>query len=160
MFFNKVELAKKLGKDINDIRVGFTCSTFDLFHAGHVVMLQEAKTLCDYLVVGLLIDPTLDRQETKNRPVQSAFERYVQIAACKYVDEVIPFTTEQEIVDIILTLQPDIRIVGEEYKGTDHTGIGLCPIHYNKRRHSFSTTDLRSRVAAAESNRVQTKGTA
>lgn len=153
MFLNKTDIAKKLGKPIDEVKIGFTCSTFDLFHAGHIVMLQEAKSLCDYLVVGLLIDPTVDRAGTKNAPVQSAFERYVQVSACRYVDEIIPFTTEQEIVDMILTLQPDIRIVGEEYKGTNHTGIGLCDIHYNKRKHSFSTTDLRMRVAAAEAKK-------
>lgn len=149
MFLNKADVATKLNKPIDDVKIGFTCSTFDLFHAGHIVMLQEARTLCDYLVVGLLIDPTVDRPTTKNQPVQSAFERYIQLSSCRYVDEVIPFSTEQEIIDIILTIQPDIRIVGEEYKGTDHTGIGLCPIHYNKRKHSFSSTDLRNRVVKA-----------
>jgi len=138
---------KKLANDLNrDPVVGFTCSTFDLFHAGHVVMLQESKSLCDYLVVGLLTDPTIDRPDTKNKPVQSVMERYLQLAACKYVDEIIPFESEKDLVDLILTINPDIRIVGEEYKGTDHTGVGLCPIHYNKRRHSFSTTQLRERV--------------
>lgn len=150
MFLNKADIAKKCGKTIDELKIGFTCSTFDLFHAGHIVMLQQAKSLCDYLVVGLLIDPTVDRPTTKNKPVQSSFERYIQLSACRYVDEIIPFTTEQEIVDIILTLQPDVRVVGEEYKGTQHTGLGLCPIHYNKRKHSFSTTDLRQRVTKAE----------
>lgn len=139
-------MANEIGKDPV---VGFTCSTFDLFHAGHVVMLQESKSLCDYLVVGLLTDPTIDRPDTKNKPVQSVMERYLQLAACKYVDEIIPFGSEQDLVDLILTINPDIRIVGEEYKGTDHTGVGLCPIHYNKRRHSFSTTQLRERVLEA-----------
>ena len=146
MFLDKKKLANEIGKDPV---VGFTCSTFDLFHAGHVVMLQESKSLCDYLVVGLLTDPTIDRPNTKNKPVQSVMERYLQLAACKYVDEIIPFGSEQDLVDLILTINPDIRIVGEEYKGTDHTGIGLCPIHYNKRRHSFSTTQLRERVLEA-----------
>lgn len=136
-----------LRKNANQ-KIGFTCSTFDLFHAGHIVMLQEAKSLCDYLIVGLLVDPTIDRPDTKQKPVQSVFERYIQLSACRYVDEVIPFSTEDEIVDIILTINPDIRIVGEEYKNLDHTGKGLCPIHYNKRRHSFSSTDLRKRVTS------------
>ena len=149
MFLNKSEIAKKLNKNIDEVKIGFTCSTFDLLHAGHIVMLQEAKSLCDYLVVGLLIDPTIDRPDTKNKPVQSPFERYIQLSSCRYVDEVIPFSTEQEIIDIILTIQPDIRIVGEEYKGTNHTGVGLCQIHYNKRKHSFSSTNLRNRVAKA-----------
>ena len=139
MFLDKNKLPK-------DAKIGFTCSTFDLFHAGHIVMLQEAKSLCDYLVCGLLIDPTVDRPDSKNKPIQSPFERYVQLSSCRYVDEVIPFTTEQEIVDIILTINPDIRIVGEEYRDTDHTGKGLCPVHYNKRKHSFSSSDLRDRV--------------
>lgn len=146
MFLDKFKIAKDNGKSVKDIKIGFTCSTFDCFHAGHIVMLQEAKSLCDYLVCGLLIDPTVDRPETKNKPIQTPFERYVQLSACRYVDEVIPFTTEQEIIDIILTIQPDIRIVGEEYKDVQHTGKGLCPIHYNKRKHSFSSTDLRNRI--------------
>jgi len=132
--------------DITEVKVGFTCSTFDLFHSGHIVMLQEAKTLCDYLIVGLLIDPTVDRPGKKNKPIQSSFERYVQLSSCRYVDEIIPFETEKDLVDMILTINPDIRIVGEEYKGTDHTGIGMCPIHYNRRRHSFSSSDLRERI--------------
>ena len=136
----------------NDAKIGFTCSTFDLLHAGHIVMLQEAKSLCDYLVCGLLIDPTVDRPDSKNKPIQSPFERYVQLSSCRYVDEVIPFTTEQEIVDIILTINPDIRIVGEEYRDTDHTGKGLCPVHYNKRKHSFSSSDLRDRVIKSNVN--------
>lgn len=149
MFTNISEIARKVGKPSDEIRIGFTCSTFDLLHAGHIVMLQEAKSLCDYLICGLLIDPTVDRPETKNKPIQTPFERYTQLAGCRFVDEVIPFTTEQEIIDMILTIQPHIRIVGEEYKGTDHTGVGLCPIHYNKRKHSFSSTDLRKRVVEA-----------
>ena len=112
-------------------------------------MLQEAKGLCDYLIVGLLIDPTVDRPEGKNRPVQTPFERYIQVSSCKYVDEVMPFSTEQELVDMILTINPDIRIVGEEYKDVEHTGKGLCPTHYNRRRHSFSSTELRQRVVNA-----------
>jgi len=131
-------------------QVGFTCSTFDLFHAGHNVMLQEAKSLCDYLIVGLLIDPTVDRPGAKNAPVQTPFERYIQLSSCKYVDEVIPFSTEQELVDMILTINPDIRIVGEEYKDVEHTGKGLCPVHYNRRRHSFSSSELRQRVVNSD----------
>lgn len=146
MFLNKYNVSNKINKPIQDIKIGFTASTFDLLHAGHIVMLQEAKSLCDYLIVGLLIDPTVDRPEQKQRPVQSSFERYIQLSACRYVDEIIPFETEKDLEDMILTINPDIRIVGEEYKGKDHTGVGLCPIHYNKRRHSFSSRDLRDRV--------------
>lgn len=146
MFLNRFDIAKKIDKDVDDVVIGFTCSSFDLLHAGHIVMLQEAKSLCDYLVVGLMIDPTIDRPEEKSKPIQTPFERYIQLSACKYVDEIIPFTTEKEIIDIILTIQPDIRIVGEEYEGKDHTGVGLSKIHYNKRRHSFSSTELRERI--------------
>jgi glycerol-3-phosphate cytidylyltransferase len=146
MFIDKKLLAQKLNKPVDKVVVGFTASTFDLMHAGHVVMLQECKTLCDYLVVGLLADPTLDRPGTKNKPVQSLFERYVQVSACRYVDEVVPFESEKDLEDAILTINPDIRICGEEYKDVHHTGKGLCPIHYNKRRHSFSSSELRERV--------------
>jgi glycerol-3-phosphate cytidylyltransferase len=144
MFLDRVKLKEKLGRKPI---IGFTCSTFDLFHSGHVVMLQEAKEMCDYLIVGLLVDPTVDRPDSKNKPAQTVIERYLQVSACKYVDEIIPFEKEQDIVDLVLTINPDIRVVGEEYEGKDHTGKGLCPIHYNKRRHSFSTTELRDRVA-------------
>lgn len=150
MILDKKIIAQTLGKSIDDVKIGFTASTFDLFHTGHVVMLREAKELCDYLVVGLLTDPTNDRAETKNKPVQSIFERYIQISGCKYVDEVIPFESEKDLVDLILTVNPDIRICGEEYKDKDHTGKGLCEIYYNRRRHSFSTSDLRFRVAQAD----------
>lgn len=147
MFIDKKELAKKLDKPIEEVIVGFTASSFDLMHAGHVVMLQESKQLCDYLIVGLLTDPTLDRPDTKNKPIQSIFERYIQVASCQYVDEVIPFESEKDLEDMIQTINPDIRICGEEYKNKEHTGKGLCHIHYNKRRHSFSTSELRERVS-------------
>lgn len=150
MHFDRKALSIQLGKAPEDVVLGFTASSFDLLHAGHLVMLQEAKSLCDYLIVGLLTDPTIDRPETKNKPVQSIFERYIQVAACKYVDEVIPFESEKDLTDMILTLSPDIRICGDEYKDKEHTGKGLCKIHYNKRRHSFSTTELRNRVLAAD----------
>ena len=149
MFLDRAKIANELGIPVEEVKIGFTCSTFDLFHAGHIVMLQESKSLCDYLVCGLLTDPTIDRPDTKSKPVQTAFERYVQLSSCRYVDEVIPFSTEQEIIDMVLSIQPDIRIVGEEYRDKDHTGKGLCPVHYNKRKHSFSSTSLRKRVQEA-----------
>lgn len=145
MFLDKKKLEEQLGRKPV---IGFTCSSFDLFHAGHVVMLQEAKEMCDYLIVGLQVDPSLERSN-KNKPVQSATERYLEISSCKYIDEVIPYETEKDIIDMILTIHPDIRIVGEEYEGTKHTGHDLSPIHYNKRKHSFSTTELRQRVKDA-----------
>ena len=150
MFLDRAKIANKLGIPVEEVKIGFTCSTFDLFHAGHIVMLQESKSLCDYLVCGLLTDPTIDRPDTKSSPIQTPFERYVQLSSCRYVDEVIPFSTEQEIIDMVLSIQPDIRIVGEEYRDKDHTGKGLCKVHYNKRKHSFSSTSLRKRVQEAE----------
>lgn len=129
------------------MKVGFTCSTFDLFHAGHIMMLKDAKSQCDYLIVGLQTDPTLDRPDTKNKPVQSLFERFVQLQACKYVDEIIPYSTEKELVDILLSYPIDVRIIGEEYKDKHFTGRDLdIEIYYNRRRHSFSTTELRQRL--------------
>jgi len=129
------------------MKIGFTCSTFDLFHAGHIMMLKEARRQCDNLIVGLQSDPTIDRPETKNKPVQSMFERFVQLDACKYVDEVIPYSTEKELLDILLSYPISVRIIGEEYEDKEFTGKQLpIEIYYNKRRHSFSTTELRQRV--------------
>ena len=137
-------------------KIGFTCSTFDLLHAGHVTMLEEAKHHCDYLIVGLQNDPTLDRPE-KNAPIQSIVERQIQLAAIKYVDEVVIYNTEQDLEDLLLTLPIDVRILGDEYKTKDFTGKAIakargCKIIYNGRDHSFSSTSLRKRVASAENN--------
>ena len=133
------------------MKIGFTCSTFDLFHAGHLLMLEEAKKQCDYLIVGLQTDPTIDRPKEKNKPVQSVFERFIQVEACKYVDKVIPYATEKELVDILLSYPIDVRILGEEYMEKSFTGDNLgMAFYFNKRRHSFSTTELRNRVVAAE----------
>ena len=139
------------------MRIGFTASSFDLFHAGHIMMLKEAKSKCDYLIVGLQTDPTIDR-DWKNKPVQGVFERFVQLQACKYVDEVIPYATEKELLDILLSYPIDVRIVGDEYKDQEFTGKEECwkhdiEIYYNRREHSFSTTELRQRVVAAEINK-------
>lgn len=126
--------------------VGFTCSCFDLMHAGHQLMLREAKNKCDYLVVGLQSDPTIDRPE-KNKPVQSLFERYVQLSASKWVDEVVVYDTEADLVNVLKALPIDVRIVGEDYLNKDFTGKDLGhEIYYNTRRHDFSTTNLRKRV--------------
>jgi glycerol-3-phosphate cytidylyltransferase len=131
------------------MKVGFTCSTFDLFHAGHIMMLKEAKEQCDYLIVGLQTDPTIDRAN-KNKPVQGVFERFVQLQACKYVDEVVVYATEKELTDILLSYPIDVRILGEEYQGKEFTGHNLSMEYYfNKRRHSFSTSELRQRVINA-----------
>jgi glycerol-3-phosphate cytidylyltransferase len=128
-------------------RIGFTCSCFDLFHAGHIMMLKEAKSNCDYLIVGLQTDPTIDRPE-KNRPIQSIFERFVQLDACKYVDEIVVYATEKDLIDILHSYPINVRFVGDEYKDKDFTGKDLShiEIYYNSRKHSFSTTELRGRV--------------
>lgn len=136
------------------MKIGITFSTFDLLHAGHISMLREAKDHCDYLIVGLQTDPTIDRPE-KNKPVQSLVERYVQISAVKYVDEIICYETEQDVVDILEMFQIDIKIMGEEYKDKDFTGRDVCKrkgieLYFNKRDHRFSSTDLRKRVTEKE----------
>jgi glycerol-3-phosphate cytidylyltransferase len=132
--------------------IGFTCSTFDLLHAGHITMLEEAKRHCDYLIVGLQTDPTIDRPDSKNPPVQSIVERQIQLSAVKYVDEIVIYTTEQDLLDLLLTLPIDTRILGDEYKHKDFTGKDICKqrnikLIYNGRDHSFSSTSLRKRVA-------------
>ena len=133
--------------------VGITFSSFDLFHSGHVAMLKEAKANCDHLMVGVQTDPTVDRPE-KNKPIQSVFERYVQLEGCKYIDQIVPYATEKEIEDILLTYKIDKRFIGEEYKTKEFTGKQLCvdndiELYYNKRQHSFSTTNLRTRIVEA-----------
>jgi len=130
--------------------IGITFSAFDLFHSGHVAMLKEAKANCDYLIVGLQTDPTIDRPE-KNKPIQSVFERYVQLEGCRYIDQIIPYATEQDVLDILLTYKIDIRFIGEEYKEKDFSGKQICidndiDIYYNSRKHSFSTSGLRNRI--------------
>jgi glycerol-3-phosphate cytidylyltransferase len=129
--------------------VGFTCSTFDLFHAGHIMMLREAKDHCDYLIVGLQTDPTIDRP-AKNKPVQTVFERFIQLNACVYVDEVVVYATEKELRDILLSYAIDVRILGEEYQGKEFTGHDIpMEFYFNQRKHSFSTSELRQRVIDA-----------
>ena len=137
--------------------IGFTCSTFDLLHAGHVVMLEEAKRHCDYLIVGLQIDPTLDRNH-KNAPIQSIVERQIQLSAIKYVDEIVIYNTEADLEDLLLTLPINVKVMGEEYKGKDFTGKQICKDRgikfvYNGRDHSFSSTSLIKRVYKIENER-------
>jgi glycerol-3-phosphate cytidylyltransferase len=128
------------------MEIGFTCSCFDLFHAGHIMMLKECKDNCDYLIVGLQTDPTIDRPE-KNKPVQSIFERFVQLQACKYVDEIVVYATEKDLMDVLMSYKINKRFVGEEYSDKNFTGKNLGHvIFYNSRKHSFSTTELRQRV--------------
>jgi glycerol-3-phosphate cytidylyltransferase len=138
--------------------IGFTCSTFDLFHAGHIMMLKEAKTKCDHLIVGLQTDPTIDRPDTKNKPIQSVFERYEQLKACKYIDEILVYETEADLINILLSYPINVRILGQEYSEKDFTGRDECwdkgiELYFNKREHNFSTTELRQRVVASEINK-------
>jgi len=131
------------------MRVGFTCSTFDLLHAGHILMLKEAKAQCDYLIVGLQTDPTIDRA-TKNKPVQSITERFIQLEAVKYIDEIVVYASEDDLIQILKAYNIDVRVLGEEYENKPFTGHDLrIETHFNKRTHSFSTTELRNRVIEA-----------
>ena len=139
-------------------RVGFTASTFDLLHAGHVMMLREAKEQCDYLICGLQIDPAVDRPE-KNSPIQSIVERYTQLSAIKYVDEIVVYSTERDLLDILEMYKIDVRILGDEYKDKDFTGREVCDrlnidLYFNNRDHRFSSSNLRQSVVWAESDFV------
>ena len=159
MIFNHIKKLKAEGK-----RVGITFSTFDMLHAGHIAMLSEAKNHCDYLICGLQTDPTIDRPETKNHPVQSIVERQIQLAACRYVDEVVVYQTEQDLVDLLLILPVDVRILGVEYQDKDFSGREECHFRnielvFNSRDHSFSSSSLRKRVVAAETYKVLKDGT-
>jgi len=141
-------------------KIGFTCSTFDLLHAGHITMLKEASKQCDWLICGLQTDPTIDRPNSKNKPIQSLVERYIQLDAVKYVDEIVVYQTEKDLEDLLLTLDIDIRIVGEEYRNVVLTGRDICEkrdieIYYNKREHSFSTTELRERINAVGNRNIK-----
>lgn len=154
MIFNKIRELKDKG-----LKIGITFSTFDMLHAGHVAMLAEAKNHCDYLIAGLQTDPTIDRPDTKNKPVQSIVERQIQLAACRYVDEVVVYQTEQDLVDLLLILPLDVRVLGVEYEHQDFTGKKECfmrniELIFNGRDHSFSSSSLRKRVAAAEADKA------
>lgn len=136
------------------MKVGITFSAFDLFHAGHIKMLEEAKSKCDYLIVGLQTDPTLDRPN-KNKPIQTVVERYIQLKGCKFVDEIVPYATEQDLEDILQSFQIDIRIVGDEYSEKDFTGRKYCEekgilFFFNTRDHRFSSSSLRKEVYEKE----------
>lgn len=136
------------------MKTGITFSTFDLLHAGHVAMLREAKTVCDYLICGLQVDPSLDRPE-KNKPVQTLVERYVQLSGVKYVDEIVCYQSEDDVVDILEMFNVDVKIMGAEYRDKDFTGKDVCKrkgiqLYFNNRSHRFSSSDLRQRVALNE----------
>ncbi len=151
MIFNKI-------KELQEKRVGITFSTFDLLHAGHIAMLAEAKKHCDYLIAALQTDPTIDRPDTKNKPVQSIVERQIQLQAVRYVDEIVVYETEKDLEDILLTLPINVRILGVEYQDKEFTGKDICEkrgieLIYNGRDHSFSSSSLRKRVAEAERNK-------
>jgi glycerol-3-phosphate cytidylyltransferase len=152
--FNEIKKLKSDGK-----KIGIVFSAFDMFHAGHIAMLSEAKNHCDYLICGLQTDPTIDRPDTKNHPVQSVVERQIQLAACRYVDEVVVYQTEQDLIDLLLILPVDVRILGVEYCDKDFTGRDEgsrrgIELVFNGRDHSFSSSSLRRRVVAAESHKV------
>ena len=152
MIFNKVQELKAQG-----LRIGFTASQFDMLHAGHIAMLSEARNHCDYLIAGLQNNASWDRPE-KNAPIQSIVERHIQLAATRYVDEIVVYNTEKDLEDILLTLPLDVRILGVEYRDKEFTGRDICvsrdiELIYNKRDHSFSSSSLRKRVVEAESKK-------
>lgn len=153
MIFNKIKELREQGK-----KIGITFSAWDLLHAGHIAMLAEAKNHCDYLIAGLQTDPTIDRPDTKNKPIQSIVERQIQLSACRYVDEVVVYQTEQDLIDLLLILPLNVRILGVEYEGKQFTGDEACwqrgiEIIFNGRDHSFSSTSLRKRVAEAQAKK-------
>ena len=127
------------------MKLGFTCSSFDLLHAGHIMMLKECRDNCDKLIVGLQTDPTLDRPD-KNEPIQSFFERYLQVEAVKYVDEICPYETEEDLVKLICYVRPHIRFIGEDWKGKKFTGHDLGVETFYNKRHGYSTTGLRDKI--------------
>jgi len=140
------------------VKVGLTASTFDLLHAGHIAMLREAKTQCDYLICALQVDPSIDRQN-KNKPIQTIVERYTQLSAVKYVDEIVVYAHERDLEDILSLYPIDVRILGEEYKDKDFTGREICKrkniqLYFNKRDHRFSSSDLRQRVFDMENDKT------
>lgn len=153
MIFNKIKQLKQDG-----LRIGIVFSSFDLFHAGHVAMLAEAKNYCDYLIAALQTDPTIDRPGIKNPPIQSIVERQIQVSTNRNVDEVVVYQTEKDLEDLLLILPVDIRVLGIEYKDKEFTGKDICirqgiEIVYNGRNHSFSSSSLRKRVYEAERNK-------
>ena len=140
------------------MKIGFNCSSFDLLHAGHVTMLKIEKSMCDWLKVGLQVDPTIDRPGIKNKPVQTIYERYVQLQACRYVDEILVYETEADLLNLIKTQKMHIRFLSEEYINRDFTGKQYCidqwiELHYHVRQHSYSSTDLRERTYQLEAQK-------
>jgi glycerol-3-phosphate cytidylyltransferase len=145
------------------MKIGFNCSSFDLFHAGHVTMLKMEKEMCDYLKVALQVDPTIDRPGVKNKPVQSVYERHVQLQACKYVDEILVYETEEDLLNLIQTQTIHIRFLSEEYVDRDFTGKQYCIDHdielfYHLRKHKYSSTEIRNRVYDLEKKKREENG--
>lgn len=141
------------------MKVGITFSAFDLLHAGHIKMLEEAKSQCDYLICGLQTDPTIDRPN-KNQPTQTVVERYIQLKGCKHVDEIVPYATEQDLEDILRAFKIDVRIIGEEYRDKNFTGKTFCEekeiaLYYNIRNHRFSSSELRKVVMDVELKKIK-----
>ena len=144
------------------MKIGFNCSSCDLFHAGHVTMMKMEKQLCDYLIVALQVDPTIDRPGVKNKPVQSVYERYVQLQGCKYVDEILVYETEADLLNLLQTQNIDVRFLSEEYKDRDFTGKQYCidngvELFFHLRRHQYSSTELRNRVYTLEKKKRDEK---
>ena len=139
-------MTKRNQKEVG--KIGFTCSCFDLLHAGHILMLEDSKKQCDYLIVGLQTDPTIDRPEEKNKPIQSLEERKIQLEAIKYVDEVIVYETENELYELLYKLMPNVRILGTDYEHKYFTGIEIegIDIYFHKRDHDYSTSSLREKI--------------
>ncbi len=140
--------------DLKGKKIGFTCSCFDLLHAGHIIMLKDAKEQCDYLIVGLQTDPTLDRPE-KNKPIQSFEERFIQLYAVQYVDVVVKYETEKDLYELLKKIKPDIRILGSDYDVPDvrFTGDDLnIPIYFHERNHNYSSTNLRKKILETKNN--------
>ena len=132
-------------------KIGFTCSCFDLLHAGHILMLKDAKSQCDYLIVGLQTDPTIDRPNTKNKPVQSLEERKIQLEAIKYIDKIIIYNTEKDLYTLLENISPDVRILGSDYKNKKFTGENLnIKTYYHERNHNFSTSNLRKKISSTK----------
>ena len=131
-------------------RIGFTCGAFDLFHAGHITMLADCKDKCDHLIVGLHTDPSIERPK-KNKPIQSNFERYVQLVGCRYVDQVITYDTEEDLRNLLATININIRFVGADHLRDKITAEDVCKlrnieIYFNERYHNFSSSELRNRI--------------
>ncbi len=133
--------------------LGFTCGSFDLMHAGHVKMFEEAKRVCEYLIVGVQEDPSIDRPK-KNKPIQSYDERITMVSSCRHVDEIVTYRTESDLYNLLQEIKPDVRIIGADWQGKDFTGHDLdIKVYYNSREHNLSTSELRYRVFVAESQK-------